>query len=167
MFSHNPSLIKPHIGKTYVTLNPDVIDAEEHRYSIDYEGRFHGRPSLEGLKVESVAGMEPDLHEKALDEIHKNGFRQWDFFIRENGKNPPMKGLCLVASLISNNSKQSRLGIFSSPIQKIFPYPSEVRYFPHKFEDGTTGIRAENMNWQVLINERAQYKVIKKKDNED
>jgi len=138
MSFYNPSKIKPYLGKTFVTLNPYSMSGNEHRYSIDNEGMLRGKESLDGAKVELVAGMPSELRFDVRGEINEK--QTWDAFIRKNGRNPPKKGLSLVVSLTEEDSKKyGGPGLFSSPIQRILPYPEEKT------------ISARSENYQVTV----------------
>lgn len=114
----DPSLlvesVKNSLGTTYNTAHSV--------YSIDNEGRFHGRPSLEGAQVEGVTGGEVS-HVHASIFFNSGGYAgAKDFFLKFLSAHPtrPSPGDNLFILLTEESARKTgRVGFISSPIKAI------------------------------------------------
>ena len=104
-------------GKVFTTYN-------DSHYSISPFGEFMGRPSIEGAKVNLLAGIDDDpflikYFVRCLDSSKPELRDKLDELILEHGKEPK-EGLVLVASLTPEAAQEKgRHGIITSPIDKI------------------------------------------------
>lgn len=111
---YDPSNISQYFGKTFMTKRGSL-------YKISNEGRFIGRPSIEGADVMLIAGVDGELFEGVRDCLNKlyHGKKELDNLILKYGQKP-QSGLHLVISLTPESAKQKdRYGLISSLIDRI------------------------------------------------
>lgn len=116
--TYDPADVSAYYGKTFVTESGS-------RYGLTKDGRFTGRPSIEGTKVELIASIPVGLeiyrrimislwtegNPKSKDNLRK--------IINEEGKEP-VKGLRLLVCISDEDTeRKDRNGLLTSPITKI------------------------------------------------
>lgn len=115
MNRHNfdPTNVQDYHGRTFVTKSGS-------RYGITDEGKFHGRPSIEGADILMVAGIETGLYTEVLSTFDgKNTKANLDKLILEHGQQP-RQGLHLILSLTEQAyAEKHREGFISSLIEKV------------------------------------------------
>ncbi|HLC55568.1 MAG TPA: hypothetical protein VJJ75_03470 [Candidatus Nanoarchaeia archaeon] len=105
----DPAEVQQYHGKTFV-LHSGA------RYSIDNEGKFHGRPSLEGLNITLLAGLLTG-HTGAMigcfyDDNIGRGKEHLDQIVKAHGV-PIAPGLAFVACISTEDMKKTgRLGMY-------------------------------------------------------
>jgi hypothetical protein len=109
--------IMNYCGKAFVTEH-------ESHYAISTDGKFKGRPSIDGAKVKLLAGVEEDqfllnYFISCLDTSRPELRDRLDELIRMHGQELK-PGLCLVASLTPEAAKEKgRHGIITSRITSV------------------------------------------------
>jgi len=104
-------------GKAFVTEH-------ESHYTINTNGEFKGRPSIDGAKVKLLAGVEEDpfllkCFIDCLDTSRPELRDRLDELIRMHGQELK-PGLCLVASLTPEAAKEKgRHGIITSRVTSV------------------------------------------------
>ena len=110
LFNYNPADIPK--NKTYITESGS-------NYSLDSEGRFHGRDSIEGVKPVLVAGL-GQKHEMAIDSsfdyVDRNALGD---LIKKFGKKPKKNRYLVMLLSTEDMEKTGRIGFKSSPLEKI------------------------------------------------
>lgn len=108
--SYDPADIEPFKGKSFLTKNGSC-------YSIDSDGRILGRPSIEGAKVEYIAGF--DVKYFLNFRFALDNKQRLDGVILNIGEEPS-PGLCLVISLTPESSRDKRRnGLITSKLKNI------------------------------------------------
>jgi hypothetical protein len=105
-------------GKKFTT-------SHDHTYGITEDGRFTGRPSIEGAKVLLIAGVE-DSRWWACNELlgsegdrTEEGKQKFDNWIRTYGRDPEI-GLSLVIAVTAEDFKaHDRYGLLTTEVVKI------------------------------------------------
>jgi hypothetical protein len=115
MSDYNPKNIQQYFGKTFVTKSGS-------KYGISRDGRFTGRPSIEGAEILLIAGVSENNYwniRQFLDYSFPESKKKLDDLILEKGLEP-IPGLHLVVSLKPNAVKETeRFGLISSIIEDI------------------------------------------------
>ncbi len=108
--------IENYLGKVFTTTNSN--------YSISQRGEFTGRPSIEGAKVQLMAGIEEDpkllkYFYRCLDTSNPKLRDTLDDLILRHGQEVK-KGLRIVASLTPSAAQEKeRHGIITTPVDDI------------------------------------------------
>ena len=108
--AYDPTNIQQYYGKTFVTRSS--------RYRITEDGRFSGRPSIEGARIDLIAGVGP-VEERRIKNPGGISKERLDSLIMEHGVEPS-KGLYLAISLAAEDAKEkNRTGLVTSLIKDI------------------------------------------------
>jgi hypothetical protein len=109
--------IENYLGKVFTTKS-------NSNYSISQRGEFAGRPSIEGAKVQLMAGIEEDPNllkyfYRCLDSSDPKLRDKLDELILRHGQEIK-PGLCIVASLTPSAAKdKERHGIVTTSVKAI------------------------------------------------
>lgn len=107
---YNPRDMKPHKGMTYST-------EKGSDYSLDYQGCFHGRPSMEWAQPELIAGLSTDYTQDIIECLDKQNRRQLRRLVLKHGEKPT-GGKYLVVVLSKKDAKlRKTIGLKSSPLE--------------------------------------------------
>lgn len=111
---YNPKDVQKYSGKTFLTSSGS-------KYGITLDGRFTGRPSIEGAKISMIAGVEDGSYLDIRDALDTNSSLKNKLervIIRDGEEIRP--GLRLVISLTEESSKEKgRYGFITSQIKQI------------------------------------------------
>jgi len=113
---YDPTKVSSYFGASFRTETG-------FQFSIDYEGRVRGRESIEGARVDLIAGVESADYWKARSCFNKPITRerknQLDGIIFEQGY-VPKKGLHLALSLVPEDvDRKNRIGLLTAKIFNI------------------------------------------------
>ena len=107
--------VKNYLGSSFVT--------QHSVYKISKDGRFEGRPSIEGAELELIGGLEKKFREAAIEYLITSMpelKEKLDLLIKEKGQKIK-PGLIVVASLTSEYvEKKQRHGIVTSTVKDVF-----------------------------------------------
>lgn len=113
----DPTNTQKYFGKKFITKSGSV-------YGLTLDGKFTGRPSIEGAEIKLIAGIENEFELywdiiSCLNTSKPELKDRLDDLIREHGQKPKL-GLRLVVSLTPEAAKQKdRYGMITSPIKNI------------------------------------------------
>ena len=106
-----PGDISPYLGTLFVT--------EHGEYSLDWDGRIYGRPSLEGAQVALVAGIRPQDYGEVRSYLEEGLKQAFDSLILRKGVKPE-RGLYLAISITEKETnRRRRNGLVTSALRDV------------------------------------------------
>ena len=108
---YDPANVRNYFGKLFITENGS-------HYGITKNGKFTGRPSIEGADIKLIAGLSEELYHDARSCLN-HSLKSIERLILKNGQEIKPR-LLLVASLTNEYAEErKRGGIVTSPIKEI------------------------------------------------
>ena len=112
---YDPGKVKRYYGKSFITKNGS-------RYRIDCHGKLHGRPNMEGGRIEMIAGGDKHFYHMFRESIEGPDCRQAvRDVLRAFGRNAEIGDYLALTLTDEDARKYEHCNLVTSRIIKIIP----------------------------------------------